>query len=229
MRLLVHRCATIAHYHHVIAPVAGLPGGAFHHEVGRHPRQQQRPDAPVFQNRLQIRRHKRRYPALGHHRLPLPRGHRIVNRRPPGAFNQSVGPVQPLPQPGVGRTLRVARTELHRHIHHQRPRPAGRLQQPGGLAQHPVILHHLRETEILERPILVDNIILEVHHQQRRMSGVEFQSHNILHHPASIHRGKNSSQSALIIIRPSPRYRPPSRPNHPYARRKPIPRGAGML
>ena len=34
--LLVHRGATVAYHHHVVAAVAGLPGGAFDHEVGGH-------------------------------------------------------------------------------------------------------------------------------------------------------------------------------------------------
>ena len=106
-----------------------------------------------------------------------------MNGRAPGPFDKGVGGVQALPQSCVGRALRVAGAELDGYINRQDAGVAGGGQQPGGLAQHVVVLHHLGEAKVLEGALFMNNVVFKVHDQQGGVAGVQFQSHDVLHSP----------------------------------------------
>ena len=55
----------------------------------------------------------------------------------------------------------------HRDVDYLQIGPAGGIQQPRGLAEDIILSHHLGEAGVLERPVLVHDVVYKIHDQQR--------------------------------------------------------------
>ena len=74
----------------------------------------------------------------------------------PSTLHQGIGLDHRLEKPRRFRSCGISRTKLYRNIDYLHTGAAGRIEQPGGLAQHVVCLDHGGKSEVFECPVFVD-------------------------------------------------------------------------